>query len=115
MKYRVLVAFFCLYSPVCLPTEQALRGLKDPTEPLRGVRAAGNAGQQVHWIVQGIFHNPESVFAVVNGQVVRVGDRIDGAIVNEIGDNRVLLTNSEKRVELYVRQNFMTPLPVENQ
>ncbi len=94
--------------PVPAETEP---GLSDPTRP-HGWRAAEQSDRSLGrvaaspLVLQGTFNNAGQRSAVVNGRRVSVGDRVEGAEVVEIENNKVVLRIAGETTE------FAAPIPV---
>ena len=77
--------------------------LKDPTAPLKAgsakastLTSAADDKQEPTYELMAIYRVGANVSAVVNGQVVQVGDRVNGALVKHIGANSVRLSGNEE-------------------
>ncbi|NQT95038.1 MAG: hypothetical protein HQ572_01165 [Candidatus Omnitrophica bacterium] len=55
------------------------------------------------FILTGVIHGGGAPMAVINGSVYMIGDSIEEAKIAEITDDKVVLENSGKRIELKVR------------
>jgi MSHA biogenesis protein MshK len=71
-----------------LSTSATANGLADPTRPSHAPRAANPAATQPVR-VEGVFRSAERRLAIVNGKVVRAGDRVAGVQIDEILDDGV--------------------------
>ncbi len=63
--------------------------MRDPTRPYKP--AAVRKAIQPSFVVNAIFVSSRRQVAVVNGQRVTVGDRIDGAVVTDIEKHQITL------------------------
>ena len=74
----------------------ATQTLRDPTRP-PAVSAKGAAGriEQAGWILQSVLISPERRYAIINGEVVRLGGSIAGAELVAITEGRVTLRTQE--------------------
>jgi hypothetical protein len=76
---------------------QALRWGRDPfARPTKGEAMAGTLS------LTSILYNPASAVAVINGQVVRAGDDVDGRRVVSIGPDHVIVREGKiiRRLEV---------------
>ncbi len=70
--------------------------LRDPTRPY-AARTARSLGTP-EFTVNAIFSSAERAVAIVNGQRVTVGERVDGATVVSIEKNQLVLTIGGKSI-----------------
>lgn len=82
----------------CLAASQSLAvdGLRDPTRPYSPRQPV--VGAPSGFVVTAVFVSPRRNVAIVNGKRVSVGDRINGAAVVAIHDDRVLLDVNGREV-----------------
>ena len=75
-------------------TAQALR---DPTRPPSMASARGVAGrsEQSAWILQSVLISPERRYAIINGEVVKLGGSIAGAELVAVAEERVTLRTQD--------------------
>ena len=73
--------------------------LDDPTRPPAYVPRETPAGER-GWRLQAVFRGPGGARALINGRLVAVGERVDGARVVAIGPGRVVLATDAGRREL---------------
>ena len=76
----------------------AMADLADPTTPATHASPAQPGTGQ--WVLHSTLIGPERRDAVINGRLVRVGDRIAGARVARIEAGEVLLDTPGQRVQL---------------
>jgi MSHA biogenesis protein MshK len=89
-----------------LPLTQGMAEPADPTAPSRPNHTGQNPGQHgTGWALHSTLVGPERRGAVINGQRVQVGDRIDGARVARIEAGEVLLDTPERRITLRLLPN----------
>lgn len=82
----------------CAITANILR-LKDPTRPVYWEAPAG-INYSTNYLLTAIFAAPEADFAVINNQILKTGDVINGAKVLKIKPNLVYLSKRGKRITL---------------
>lgn len=87
-----------------LPLAQGVAEPADPTAPSRP-NGPGQYGKG--WALHSTLVGPERRGAVINGQRVQVGDRIDGARVARIEAGEVLLDTPERRITLRLLPNHL--------
>ncbi|HHJ13381.1 MAG TPA: hypothetical protein ENJ79_03265 [Gammaproteobacteria bacterium] len=71
----------------------------DPTRPTDPARYFGQAGQ-ARWVLQSILLSGQRRIAIINGERVRVGDRLRGARVMRIEPRSVVLETARRRLTL---------------
>jgi len=88
----VLAALIC----AATASTGAAQTLRDPTRP-PAMSARGTAGkiEQSGWILQSVLISPERRYAIINGEVVRLGDLIAGAELVAVTEERVTLRTRE--------------------
>ena len=73
--------------------------LMDPTRPTsEGIGAVG--GRHSGWILESTFVSPARRTALVNGRIVRVGERVNGATVQSIQPYEVRLVKGRRTIVL---------------
>ncbi|MCD4690925.1 general secretion pathway protein GspB [bacterium] len=97
-----------------VPKEYAGDDVRDPTEPLVRVATTKTSSESKSqpakpapvrlpdMTLYGIIWDPETPMAMIDGVDVRIGDRIKGARVTEIGIDRVVFVYRSERFELTV-------------
>ena len=77
--------------------------LRDPMRPYSppATKKAANSG----WRLTNIVRSPDSRVAVLNGQVVREGDTVNGAQVAAIEAWQIRLTRGEKSIVIPLRRS----------
>ena len=94
MRYSsILAALLCVLN-ASTATAQALR---DPTRPPPAESARGAAGriEQSGWVLQSVLISPERRYAIINGEVVKLGGSIAGAELVAVAEERVTLRTRE--------------------
>jgi hypothetical protein len=84
--------------PVCFSAEPAL---PDPTRPytaLAPIQVEQLQGPGVKWRVSGIWGRGPERTALLNGRLVRVGDRVGPAMVERIEPAEVVLLQENQRI-----------------
>jgi hypothetical protein len=81
------------------------QGLSDPTRPsdfLGGDSPAGIAGDTGEPVLQAVVLERNRKYAIISGQIVKLGGLYDGARLVQIGDSEVVLRNGPdvKRLKL---------------
>lgn len=94
---RELTLIICLLAIAPLIAE-AESGLRDPMKPY--VPPVIREQQTSNFVVNAIFVSSRRRLAIVNGQRVRVGESIDGAIVEEIQVDHVKLSIDGRSITL---------------
>lgn len=96
-----------LMLPFLLPVVVAAESLPDPTRPYGHdaqpetiIIEEPSSGPGVTWNLTGIRIAADRRSAILNGRIVRVGDRVDGAEVLEIDPAGVLIRHENQRIRL---------------
>lgn len=80
--------------PATRPFIYDSQGKRDPLVPLAGLEE----GPKLAWLsLEGIFWDPASPMAIINDKIVGEGDKIEGAEVVEIKEDRVILRYGEEQ------------------
>jgi hypothetical protein len=105
MKIKTyIVSFFILTLNMFFTTCQANWKWKDPTKPSEAVTVNAKLKDSGDFVVNMILVSPERTIASINGKIVKVGDKINEAIVVAIEETKVFLrtmTNTTFSVSLY--------------
>lgn len=75
--------------------------LPDPTRPYQYgevVQIEQAPGAKVRWHLSGVRINATMRSAILNGKVVKEGDKLDGAVVTQIRPSEVTLQKDDKRL-----------------
>ena len=74
--------------------------LPDPTRPYQYGTVQVEQGQdaKVQWRLSGVRINADKRSAILNGKLVKEGDKLDGAVVLEIKPAEVTLQQDDKRL-----------------
>lgn len=75
--------------------------LPDPTRP--GIASGGGRpveAQVTKWVLTSTLISPQRSVAIINDQVVLVGQEVDGARLEAIKPGRVLLSRAGKKIKL---------------
>lgn len=72
----------------------------DPTRPFSGGSEAVNKIAVQRMKLQSIVENGQDLTVVINGKLLKVGDRIEQYQLEKINKNSVVLTSADKRLEL---------------
>lgn len=90
--------------------QEKTEAMSDPTRPL-GYQAAAKRVES--WQLNSIFLSNQRKRAIINGQLVGVGDRVSGATVVRIESGHVLLNTSkgEKLLRLHQQVKRAKPTP----
>ena len=88
----ILLAVVCM-AAASMAVAQALR---DPTRPPAGsARGIGGRTEPSGWILQSVLISPERRYAIINGEIVRIGGSIAGAELVAVAAERVTLRTRE--------------------
>lgn len=85
----------------------ALEGLKDPTRPSH-FSSAGNVyldGLKKQYVLNSILISDQRRVAVINGQRVTEGDRIENAVVRGIQKSQVSLVIDGANIDIHLSKN----------
>ncbi len=74
-----------------------------PEEPALAKKEEKNV-QEAAFVLNGIFFSDNDGYALINNQIVRENDSVDGAKVTKITANTVELNNQEKLITLSTRR-----------
>ena len=87
-----------------VPSWSAAQSLPDPTRPSdysdRPLTVQDIPGQERSWILKAIKSSGSGRKAIINGELVEVGDELDSARVLEINSNSVVLDQGRNRIVL---------------
>lgn len=90
-----------------LPTVTAAESLPDPTRPFGYgsspvviVEEEELPSEQVNWHLSGIRISPDDRSAILNGRLLREGEKVDGAELVEIRPVSVLIDFENKRIRV---------------
>lgn len=72
---------FCLFAALLVPALASAQPLPDPTERTAMQRTGDTTTARVAWVLQSTLIAEDRRVAVINGESVTVGDRVDGAVV----------------------------------
>jgi MSHA biogenesis protein MshK len=88
----ILASVLCM----AVASTAVAQALRDPTRPAAGSSraAAGKTGQS-GWVLQSVLISPERRYAIINGEVVAVGESISGAQLIAVAAERVTLRTRE--------------------
>ena len=112
-QIQILIVFCAASAAVFANT-----ALPDPTRPANFfvktesvfVEQVAQPGQKLPWTVSAIRISPTDRTAIVNGKLVRVGDVVSSAKVEQINPLSVVIDDDERRlnVRLFQNQNIKT-------
>jgi hypothetical protein len=92
--------------------------LPDPTRPYQygaQVEIEQVLDEKVQWRLSGIRINENKRSAILNGKLVKEGDKLDGAVVLEIKPAAVTLQQDDKRLVVrLLLSNIKQPVPSGN-
>jgi hypothetical protein len=98
MRIRLLMIIgLCVAEP--LLADDPLAGLADPTRP-SAYGSGGESGARAGLVLQSTVVSPERTLAVISGQRVAVGEKIQGAEVVAIRPYEVILNRAGKQSAL---------------
>lgn len=90
---------------LAIPGLALAQPLPDPTERTSMQRVATGNAVSTSWVLESTLVSADRRVAVINGNVVTVGDRVDGARVVEIGPFAVRLRTGDGNVVLTLTDN----------
>ena len=107
-QIQILIVFYTACAAVF-----ANNGLPDPTRPANFfvktesvfVEQVAQPGQKLPWTVSAIRISPTDRTAIVNGKLVRVGDVVSSATVEQINPLSVVIDDDEQRLNVKLFQN----------
>lgn len=95
---RLIAVLLALGTAACVAFAE---NLPDPTRPSGAAYAsAAEASAPSGPVLQSVLHSSGRKFAVINGQMVKLGDMVGSARVTKIGDAEVVLTDGNERLVL---------------
>jgi opacity protein-like surface antigen len=94
MSARLLAALLALAAA----TQAVAADLHDPMRPPNAPAATGRTGAPSSLQLQAVIGSGPSRVAIVNGKVVHIGDKVDGAIINDISATAVHYTRGGKQL-----------------
>ena len=104
-KYNVLLLFcFCLTWTYVAVAESQL--LNDPTRPMTYVKSKNE--QKIELRLQGVFIHEEGNQAIINGQLVKVGDAFQNLTITNIQAHKVFLKDGNHTRELQLRPRILS-------
>lgn len=89
----------------CPALAQTQMPLPDPTRPGRSFSPAplSTAQESPHWRLTSTLVGPERCVAVINGQVVAVGQKVAGALLEQVEPGRARLRQGKNIIRLQVQ------------
>jgi len=95
--YKIILVALLLSLPQYANSQQV-----DPTKPFGAVAAAPSKSneQSTRLVLQSVIKNNNNKKAIINGQVLNVGDKYKGFALIAINANRVVLDSPQGRMEL---------------
>lgn len=96
-----IAGLFLYCMGTCLPAI-ASGPLPDPTRPVifPGAGAGGGEAQPAKWSLTSVLISPGRQVAVINGQVVQVGEHVDGARLVSVEPGSALLYRAGQKIQL---------------
>lgn len=83
----------------------------DPTRPLIGASTnSSKTVQKNELILQSIISGNEDKRVIINGKLLKEGQRINQYTLLKINDNNVMLSSSEKQLKLSLYQQVIAPV-----
>lgn len=98
------IAFFFL----CMTMQSV--AMRDPTRPPAEQLVKIGATEDKRFVVNSILHAADRHHAVINGQVVKVGDTINGAKVLKIEQNQVQLIEGTTIIQIPIFKKIKEPV-----
>jgi len=93
--YKISIVLFILLMPFAASGQQT-----DPTRPFGAVKSSSYSEKKSALVLQSIIQSGQSKKAVINGQVLNVGDVYKGFELIAISSKGVVLQSSQSRMEL---------------
>ncbi len=90
---------------LALPTAVLAQQLPDPTERTSMTGPRGASAGSTNWVLQSTLISDDRRIAVINGEALMVGDRINGARVLEIDTYAVRIRTANGTLELKLTDN----------
>jgi MSHA biogenesis protein MshK len=110
----VAAALGTLLGAVILPAAQA-QGLVDPTQPPAAFAApdSGAGASPGAPVLQSVMISPSRRAAIIDGVVVRVGDKVGNAVLVSVGESEAVLKSGESTqvLKLYPRVEMQASQP----
>lgn len=97
MVYKLLSIITVL---IFLPLSHAVAQEVDPTRPLFGESQASSNKVTQAIELQSIINNGQQLTVVINGRLLKVGDKIEQYQLKKINKNSVVLSSTDKHLEL---------------
>lgn len=109
MKVAARVSFFLTVTLLVSQGFGAPQGLADPTRPTTAMTGHGSAPHTCGVCVEAIVTRQEGSFAVVNGRVVRAGDRLSDISIEEVTPDGVRYLQAGHRGFARLHQEKLDP------
>lgn len=84
--------------------------MRDPTRPPAGQLAQMGAKEDKRFVVSSILHAADRHHVVINGQVLKVGDTINGAKVIKIEQDQVQLLEGATAIQVQIYKKIKEPV-----
>ncbi|MFT5814510.1 MAG: MSHA biogenesis protein MshK [Psychroserpens sp.] len=95
--YKIILVVLLLFLPQYANSQQV-----DPTKPFGAVASAStnSSEKSTRLVLQSVIKNNNNKKAIINGQVLNVGDKYKGFALIAINANGVVLDSPQGRMEL---------------
>ncbi|ASP47414.1 hypothetical protein B5D82_06375 [Cognaticolwellia beringensis] len=93
--YKIIFVLSVLFMSQCAKGQQV-----DPTRPFGAVASANSSEKRAALVLQSIIQSNNKKKAIINGQVLNVGDKYKGFDLIAINANGVVLDSPQGRMEL---------------
>ncbi|TWX72721.1 hypothetical protein [Colwellia sp. C1TZA3] len=93
--YKIILVALLLFLPQYANSQQV-----DPTKPFGAVASANSSEKSTTLILQSVIQSNNNKKAIINGQVLNVGDKYKSFALIAINANGVVLDSPQGRMEL---------------
>lgn len=105
MRHSFRLVAWLITAGVLMPAPAVAQGLSDPTRPPAALLSSGDAAVGVPGapVLQSVIISPEFKAAIINGQMVRLGDGFGSARLVKVSESEVVLKEGgeEQVLKLY--------------
>lgn len=102
MNFKTRFVLLYMIGLQLLLMPQAIAALRDPTMPFANSLTNESSLNEESYVLQSILISPMRRLAMINGELVSTGSKIQGARVLVISKNHVVLLVSGRKVTIYL-------------